>query len=72
MNPYRPRLTIYTPTRQLRQPMTWTPMALHEMRDGKLRSGQNATVVWRSGRKWLKRTSITWDVVRIVRRPRQT
>lgn len=72
MNQYRPRLTIYTPTQHLRWPMAWTPMALHEMRDGKLVSGQNMTKTlgWREGRKLLKRTALTWDVVRVVRRPR--
>lgn len=72
MNQYRPRLTIYTPTKALRFPMTWTPMALYEARDGKLRSGQAMTKVlwWREGRRRMKRLSLTWDVVRIVRRPR--
>lgn len=72
MNQYRPRLTIYTPTRQLRQPVAWTPMALHEMRDGKRVSGQAVTKMlgWRDGRKRLKRTYNTWDTVRLLRRPR--
>ncbi len=74
MNQYRPRLTIYTQTKHLRWPMTWTPMALHEERDGKLVSGQNTTKMlgWREGRKRLKRLGLTWDVVRIVRRSRSS
>ena len=69
MNQYRPRLTIYTPTTMLRWPMTWTPMALHEARDGKLVSGQNMTKMlgWRAGRKRLKQTCMTWDTVRLLR-----
>jgi hypothetical protein len=70
LNQYRPRLTIYTLTTQLRWPMTWTPMALHEARDGKLVSGQNMTKLlgWREGRKRLKRSHTTWDTVRMMRR----
>ena len=68
--PYHAGLTIYTPTERLRRPMTWTPMALHEARDGKLVSGQATTKVWRHGRKRMKRLSLTWDVVRLVRRHR--
>ena len=69
--PYYSGLTIYTPTKRLRHPMTWTPMVLHEMRDGKLVSGQATTEIlgWREGRKRLKRTPTTWHTVRMLRRP---
>ena len=72
--PYRPRFSIYTATAALRFPMTWTPMALHEERDGKLRSGQATTKVlwWREGRKYLKRLHVgaygTWRTIRVISR----
>lgn len=70
--PYRPRFSIYTATNALRFPMTWTPMALHEARDGKLASGQASTKMlgWRDGRKFLKPLHIgaygTWRTVRAL------
>jgi len=73
---YRPRISIYTPTGALRWPMAWTPMALHEMRDGKKVSGQNATKMlgWRAGRKYIKRLQTgaygTWCVIRTKHRLR--
>ena len=68
--PHYSGFSIYTDTKRLRHPMTWTPMALHEARDGKLVSGQAMTKVWRQGRKRLKRTHMTWDTVRMLRRTR--
>ena len=70
--PYRPRFTIYTPTptQRLRFPMTWTPLALHEVRDGKRVSGQATTKLlgWLAGRARVKRLHIgaygTWCTVR--------
>lgn len=69
--PYRPRFSIYTPTERLRFPMTWTPLALYEARDGKLVSTQRPRdfMWWQPAeRKYLKRLHLgaygTWRTIR--------
>ena len=54
---YRPRFSIYTPTRALRFPEAWTVMEMHEAQDGKLRSTQRTRefMWWQPAeRKYLK------------------
>lgn len=66
---YRPRFSISVPVKQMRFPMAWTPMALHEARDGKRVSGQATTKVLygaMEGRKYLKRTQKTWHAIRVL------
>lgn len=72
--PYRPRFTIYTPTRRLRWPKAWTPMELHEARDGKMRSTQRARDYgwWqKQGRQYLKPVHTgaygTWRLIRVLK-----
>lgn len=77
MRRYEPRWSIYTPSNRLRFHPAWTPMELHEERDGKLRSGQNSTKVlwWRAGRKHLKRLQTgaygTWTLIRMLAHKRR-